>query len=232
MAAHELVEFCTIRHLSWSIVALRSRPQTFEILTGGDATADRDSESFWLDPDDIGRSDGTDYVPLPTEMLEHLRVNLGGAVTSAPKTLESQLRSSSPFHTVIPARNSKEKIHKIEFLGGTCHLVDDTEIETAAGQLTRELNGHYMDQFTYAERANDWRGNNNIADSPFRQMSCERHSEPTWVVMSAGTGGTSDATSDTRSFRPDCAWPTQTTPCSPNSGARGHNAHLRHSAPH
>ena len=56
---------------------LRSRSQIFEILTGGDATADRDSESSWLDPDDVGRSDGTDYVPLPTEMLEHLRVNLG-----------------------------------------------------------------------------------------------------------------------------------------------------------
>ncbi|SUG16419.1 lyase [Salmonella enterica subsp. arizonae] len=27
-------------------------------------------------------------------------------------------------------------------------------------QLAHELNGHYMDQFTYAERATDWRGNN------------------------------------------------------------------------
>ena len=26
------------------------------------------------------------------------------------------------------------------------------------------LGGHYMDQFTYAERATDWRGNNNIAN--------------------------------------------------------------------
>lgn len=57
--------------------------------------------------------------------------------------------------------------------------------------LARELNGHYMDQFTFAERATDWRGNNNIADSIFRQMSHEPHPQPSWIVMSAGTGGTS-----------------------------------------
>ena len=54
-----------------------------------------------------------------------------------------------------------------------------------------ERNGHYMDQFTNAERATDWRGNNNIAESIFTQMQCEEHPMPAWVVMSAGTGGTS-----------------------------------------
>ncbi len=48
-----------------------------------------------------------------------------------------------------------------------------------------------MDQFTYAERATDWRGNNNIAKSIFEQMSFEKYPEPTWVVMNPGTGGTS-----------------------------------------
>ncbi len=47
-----------------------------------------------------------------------------------------------------------------------------------------------MDQFTYAERATDWRGNNNIAESIFEQMSREEHAVPAWIVMSAGTGGT------------------------------------------
>src|SRR4029079_7837372 len=51
--------------------------------------------------------------------------------------------------------------------------------------------GHYMDQFTYAERATDWRGNNNIAESIFEQLSQERHPIPAWVVVGAGTGGTS-----------------------------------------
>jgi cysteine synthase A len=51
--------------------------------------------------------------------------------------------------------------------------------------------GHYMDQFTYAERATDWRGNNNIAESIFEQMAQERFSCPCWIVVGAGTGGTS-----------------------------------------
>ena len=48
-----------------------------------------------------------------------------------------------------------------------------------------------MDQFTHAERATDWRGNNNIAESIFEQMALEPHPEPEWVVVGAGTGGTS-----------------------------------------
>jgi cysteine synthase A len=48
-----------------------------------------------------------------------------------------------------------------------------------------------MDQFTYAERATDWRGNNNIAESIYEQLSMERHPVPCWIVVGAGTGGTS-----------------------------------------
>jgi cysteine synthase A len=48
-----------------------------------------------------------------------------------------------------------------------------------------------MDQFTYAERATDWRGNNNIAQSMFQQMQQERHPVPRWIVVAAGTGGSS-----------------------------------------
>ena len=47
-----------------------------------------------------------------------------------------------------------------------------------------------MDQFTYAERATDWRANNNIAESIFRQMAQEPHPVPAWIVCSPGTGGT------------------------------------------
>ena len=47
-----------------------------------------------------------------------------------------------------------------------------------------------MDQFTYAERATDWRGNNNIAESIFKQMANEPDSIPDWIVCGAGTGGT------------------------------------------
>ncbi|WP_309582937.1 PLP-dependent cysteine synthase family protein [Scandinavium tedordense] len=97
-----------------------------------------------------------------------------------------------PFIAVMPSCTAKRKVEQIEFYGGRCHFVQSAcEIYEASEMLARELNGHYMDQFTYAERATDWRGNNNIADSIFRQMQHEPNPVPAHIVMSAGTGGTS-----------------------------------------
>jgi cysteine synthase len=97
-----------------------------------------------------------------------------------------------PFVAVMPASTSPEKIAAIEFQGGRCHLVKNAcDIAAASTQLARECGGHFMDQFTYAERATDWRANNNIAESIFKQMAQEVHPVPTWIVCSAGTGGTS-----------------------------------------
>ena len=97
-----------------------------------------------------------------------------------------------PFVAVVPRGTSAEKIAQIEFYGGRCHLVDSADqVSAAARQVAAETGGHFMDQFTYAERATDWRGNNNIAISMLTQMQRERHPVPRWVVMAAGTGGTS-----------------------------------------
>ncbi|WP_312411164.1 PLP-dependent cysteine synthase family protein [Pseudescherichia sp.] len=97
-----------------------------------------------------------------------------------------------PFIAVMPACTAKRKIEQIAFYGGRCHFVESAcEIYAASETLAQELHGHYMDQFTYAERATDWRGNNNIADSIYRQMRHEPHPIPDHIVMSAGTGGTS-----------------------------------------
>ena len=97
-----------------------------------------------------------------------------------------------PFVAVMPASTSPEKIALIEEQGGTCHLVDDPRTMVAEAQrLAVECDGHFLDQFTYAERATDWRGNNNIAESIFSQMALEPHPVPAWVVVGAGTGGTS-----------------------------------------
>ncbi|MBK7953841.1 MAG: PLP-dependent cysteine synthase family protein [Candidatus Accumulibacter sp.] len=96
-----------------------------------------------------------------------------------------------PFLAVMPESTSTEKIAAIEFQGGRCHLIDDPmTIYSESQRLADELDGHYMDQFTYAERATDWRSNNNIAESIFQQMRLEPHPVPTWLVSSAGTGGT------------------------------------------
>ena len=97
-----------------------------------------------------------------------------------------------PFVAVMPTSTSAEKIALIEFYGGRCHLVDDAgTVYDEARRLEAGCNGHYMDQFTYAERATDWRGNNNIAESIFDQMKAEANPIPAWIVVGAGTGGTS-----------------------------------------
>jgi cysteine synthase len=97
-----------------------------------------------------------------------------------------------PFVAVMPRSTSPEKVELIEFHGGRCLFVDRApDMYEEARRLAAECGGHYLDQFSYAERATDWRGNNNIAESIFEQLSAERHPVPEWVVVGAGTGGTS-----------------------------------------
>jgi cysteine synthase len=97
-----------------------------------------------------------------------------------------------PFIAVMARTTSQEKIALIEQFGGSCLLVDHaSEVYAAAEEVAATCGGHYMDQFTYAERATDWRGNNNIAESIFGQLALEEHPVPDWIVVGAGTGGTS-----------------------------------------
>ncbi len=96
------------------------------------------------------------------------------------------------FIAVVPASTAAPKLDAILFHGGEIHAVDDPRtVYDVAHRLAAETGGHYLDQFTYAERATDWRGNNNIAESIFAQMAQEEHPVPAWVVCGAGTGGTS-----------------------------------------
>ena len=91
-----------------------------------------------------------------------------------------------------PGRRAPSKIALIELDGGRCDFVDSAgEVYDAARRFADELGGHYLDQFTNAERATDWRGNNNIAESIFDQLAAEPHPVPAWIVVGAGTGGTS-----------------------------------------
>lgn len=97
-----------------------------------------------------------------------------------------------PFIAVIPRSTSREKVALIEFYGGHCHMVDQpAQVYPEAERLALETGGYYMDQFTHSERATDWRGNNNIAESILQQMAREPQPAPTWIVVGAGTGGTS-----------------------------------------
>ena len=97
-----------------------------------------------------------------------------------------------PFVAVMTRTTSPEKIELIEAYGGRCEYTDDPgAIYATAQRIADECGGHYLDQFTNAERATDWRGNNNIADSIIDQMASEEHPIPAWIVVGAGTGGTS-----------------------------------------
>jgi cysteine synthase len=97
-----------------------------------------------------------------------------------------------PFVAVMPASTSPTKITLIESQGGRCYFVSSSaQVYAEAERLAAETGGHYLDQFTNAERATDWRGNNNIAESIFEQMGEETHPLPDWIVVGAGTGGTS-----------------------------------------
>lgn len=96
-----------------------------------------------------------------------------------------------PFVAVVPASTSRRKIELIEEYGGTCALVGSAaETYAEAARIAEEKDGYYLDQFSHAAVATDWRGNNNIACSIYQQMSAEPHPEPAWIVVGAGTGGT------------------------------------------
>ncbi len=97
-----------------------------------------------------------------------------------------------PFIAVMPMGTSAAKVAQIEFYGGNCHFVDNpAAVYEVAAQLAAAAGGFYIDQFTNAAVATDWRGNNNIAESIYEQMADETYPVPRWIVVGAGTGGTS-----------------------------------------
>ena len=97
-----------------------------------------------------------------------------------------------PFIAVMPRSTSPEKIAPDRAVRRPLPLRRlPPTMYGEAQRLADECGGHYIDQFTYAERATDWRGNNNIAESIFEQLALEPHPVPEWIVIGAGTGGTS-----------------------------------------
>ena len=109
-----------------------------------------------------------------------------------------------PFIAVVPRGTATAKRDAIARAGARIHLVEPhEEISVVAARVAREINGHFMDQFTFAERATDWRGNNNIAESLFAQLAQEAHPVPAWIVVGAGTGGTSATIGRYIRYRPN-----------------------------
>jgi len=96
-----------------------------------------------------------------------------------------------PFIAVMPAGTAPAKIRDVQALGGECDLVDDPSKVHARAAEHAARGACHLDQFGLAERATDWRGNNNIAESIIGQLALEPSPEPAWIVCGAGTGGTS-----------------------------------------
>jgi cysteine synthase A len=108
------------------------------------------------------------------------------------------------FTAVIPSATAPAKIEAIRKAGGNVHFAAaDEDVCLVAAELADRPGAWFMDQFTFAERATDWRGNNNIAESIFAQMQSERHGVPSWMVVGAGTGGTSATIGRYIRYRPE-----------------------------
>ncbi|MES2443944.1 MAG: PLP-dependent cysteine synthase family protein [Pseudomonadota bacterium] len=96
------------------------------------------------------------------------------------------------FIAVVPNGTAPAKVAAIEHLGGEIVFAGaGGDISNVARRIAAETGGYFMDQFTHAAEATDWRGANNIADALFSQMRGVEHPVPSWIVVGAGTGGTS-----------------------------------------
>src|SRR5690606_10931606 len=95
------------------------------------------------------------------------------------------------FTAVMRATTAPAKIEAVQALGGRCDLTGPDTCPQARATEIAARGACFLDQFGLAERATDWRGNNNIAESIIGQLREERFPEPAWIVCGAGTGGTS-----------------------------------------
>ncbi|MBA8884116.1 PLP-dependent cysteine synthase family protein [Dokdonella fugitiva] len=128
------------------------------------------------------------------------------------------------FTAVMPACTAPAKIRAVEALGATCDLVDDPATVRTRARAHAVAGACDLDQFGLAERATDWRGNNNIAESILGQLAREPHPRPAWIVCGAGTGGTSATIGRYLRYR---RLPTRLCVAEPLGGAfaRGWRAH-------
>ncbi len=96
------------------------------------------------------------------------------------------------FVAVVPEATACAKLEAITAMGGEIvKAPGGTDIRSHARLIARERGGHFMDQFGKAAEVADWRGSNNIAERLFAQVEQAGKPAPRWIVLGAGTGGTS-----------------------------------------
>lgn len=96
-----------------------------------------------------------------------------------------------PFVAVVARSTSPSKLTLITEMGGSIEFVDDPRRAAAvATELGTRPDYVFLDQFSHASSRTNWR-QNNLASALFSQLREGGYGEPDWVVLGAGTGGTS-----------------------------------------
>ena len=95
------------------------------------------------------------------------------------------------YFAVMPSTTSPGKLALVRRYGGACVFVAPGRCcKAEAARLAAEQDGYFLDQFSNAATATDWRDHNVITEmlSQFEMLGM---AAPDWFVMGAGTGGTS-----------------------------------------
>lgn len=96
-----------------------------------------------------------------------------------------------PDIAVLPSGTAPDKLAELKTLGAKVELrAEATPLYARAAELACERQSGDRDRFTHTERATDWRGNNNIAESMIGDHERAGIAEPAGFVCGAGTGGT------------------------------------------
>jgi cysteine synthase A len=104
-----------------------------------------------------------------------------------------------PYFAVIPESLTPGKRELIRNHGGQCVSISAGECcKLEAARLAATQGGYFLDQFTNAAPAVDWREHNAISEA-YQQLRQQALPYPDWFVVGAGTGGT--ATCAGRYFR-------------------------------
>ncbi|TSB01601.1 PLP-dependent cysteine synthase family protein [Sphingorhabdus contaminans] len=111
-----------------------------------------------------------------------------------------------PFVAVVPASTSPAKIRAIREAGGRVELAcTDSDMCDVARFLAQSEGGYFIDQFTHAAHASDWRGPGSIAQEICDQVALLDYAQPAWIVTGIGTGGTCTAFARHFRYRPGFA---------------------------
>lgn len=100
------------------------------------------------------------------------------------------------FTACVPVAASPHKVEAIRQQGASVVLTASLdEARQVAARLAAEQNGHFLDQFTQADRVMDWRSEDCLGSELLRQVSEAGLHAPDWVVMAVGTGSSLAAVS-------------------------------------